>query len=962
MPQRGQDNGAAVAPSRPTGTPSIRELSLQAVAMGMSSLHRRTELRGRRSECKSLDRLLEDVRGGRSRVIVLRGVAGVGKTSLLDYLVANAAGCRIERSAGVESEMELAFSGVHQLCAPMLSRLDDLPGPQRDALATAFGLRTGAPSDRFLVGLALLTLLSESAEERPLVCVVDDVQWLDRASAQVLGFVARRLLAESIAMVFAVRDSSEAEELGKLPVMVIEGLSDADARALLDSATLGRLDERVRDRVVAESNGNPLALLELPKGLTTADLAGGFGRPDAQPVVNRIEQSFLPRVRSLPLETQRLLLLAAAEPVGDVTMLWRAAAVLGIGADAAVPAEADGLIELGARVRFRHPLARSAAYRAAPARERQEVHSALADVTDPIADSDRRAWHRAHAALGPDETVAGELERSADRAQRRGGVAAAAAFLERATDLTPDPARRAARALAAAQAKFEAGAANAAFDLLAAAEICPLDELQRARLLRMRAHIAFAQRRGSGAPALLLDAAKRLEALHAELARDTYVEALGAEIFVGRLGSRDMVRVAEAARAAPPAPESPRPSDLLLDGLATRFGDGYAAGVEPLRRALHAFRDLAGRSKDGIIRWLWTMCPVAPEPMAPDLWDDELWRDLATDAVELARNAGALATLPIALSYRAAVHVHEGEFAAASALIQEAEEITEATGNAPLRYSSLVLAAWRGQEGPAGRLIGAAVKEATARGEGRALGLAGYATAVLYNGLGRYEAALDGARQACEHDDPGFFGWSLVELVEAGARTGANDLAAHALKLLEERARAAGTDWALGSLARSSALLENGVAADALYRDALERLRRCRIVVDLARAHLVYGEWLRRENRRLDAREHLRTAWQMLSRIGAEAFAERARGELLATGETVRKRVVETRDMLTAQETLVARLAAQGRTNPEIGTQLFISPRTAEYHLRKVFTKLGINSRRGLRDALPDSPQAASSA
>jgi DNA-binding CsgD family transcriptional regulator len=674
-------------------------------------------------------------------------------------------------------------------------------------------------------------------------------------------------------------------------------------------------------------------------------------------VANLIEQSFLRRVRALPAETQRLLLAAAAEPVGDVTLLWRASEVLGIGADAAAQAEADGLIELGARVRFRHPLARSAAYRAAAVRERQEIHRALAEVTDPSADPDRRAWHRAQAALGPDETVAGELERSADRAQGRGGMAAAAAFLERATDLTPDPARRGARALAAAQAKFEAGDANAAYQLLAAAEIGPLDELQRARLARMRAHIAFARSHGSDAPPLLLDAAKRLEALDAGLARETYLEALGAAVFAGRLGGRCGVReVAEAARAAPPGPEPRRPIDLLLDGVATRFTEGYGAGVPALRRALRAFRREALRSEDDIPRWLWLAWLLAG-----DLWDDEAWHELATGAVRLAREAGALTVLPVDLEYRAAVHAHAGEFAAASALVEEADAITAATGNAPLRYVSLFLAAWRGEEALALRLIEVRARDATARGEGRAIGWVKYITAVLYNGLGRYEAALAGARQACDHDDLCFFGWSLVELVEAAARSGAHDVAAGALRQLEERARAAGTDWALGTLARSSALLQDGRAADALYREAVERLERCRIVVHLARAHLVYGEWLRRENRRVDAREQLRIAYEMLARIGAEAFAERARRELLATGETVRKRTVESRDVLTAQEALVARLAAQGRTNPEIAAQLFISSRTAEYHLHKVFTKLGISSRRSLRDALRDS-QAASPA
>jgi DNA-binding CsgD family transcriptional regulator len=854
--------------------------------------------------------------------------------------------------------MELAFAGVHQLCAPMLSHLAHLPTPQREALGTAFGLTAGAAADRFLVGLAVLSLLSRIAEERPLVCLVDDAQWLDRASAQVLGFVARRLLAEPMALVFAVREPGEEVELGNLPVMVIGGLNDSDARALLDSVVPGRLDERVSDRIVAETRGNPLALLELPLGLTAAELAGGFGRPDARPVASLIEQSFLRRVRALPAETQRLLLAAAAEPVGDVSLLWRAAAVLGIEADAAAPAEADGLIELGPRVRFRHPLARSAAYRAAAMRERQEIHRALAEVTDPSVDPDRRAWHRAQAALEPDETVAGELERSADRAQGRGGIAAAAAFLERASELTPDPARRAARALAAAQAKFEAGDANAAYGLLAAAEIGPLDELPRARLARMRAHIVFARRRGSDAPALLLDAAKRLEALDAGLARETYLEALGAAVFAGRLGGQCGVReVAEAARAALPGSQPRRPIDMLLEGVATRFTEGYGAGVPALRRALQAFRREALRSEDESLRWFWLAWLLAG-----DLWDDDAWHELATRAVKLAREAGTLTVLPVDLEYRAAVHIHAGEFAAASALVEEADAISAVTGNAPLRYASLFLAALRGDEAQVLKLIEARARDATVRGEGRAICWVEYITAVLYNGLGRYEAALAGARQACDHDDLCFFGWSLVELIEAGVRSGAQDVAADALRQMEERTRPAGTNWALGILARSSALLSHGQAADVLYREAIERLEHCRIVVHLARAHLLYGEWLRRENRRMDAREQLRIAYEMLSRIGAEVFAERARAELLATGETVRKRTVESREVLTAQEALVARLAAQGRTNPEIGTQLFISPRTAEYHLRKVFTKLGISSRRSLRDVLRDSIQAASPA
>jgi DNA-binding CsgD family transcriptional regulator len=915
----------------------------------MAAFHTGLVPRGRASECETLERLLDGVRMRRSQVLVLRGEPGIGKTTLLDYVEAHASGCRVVRAAGIESEMELPYAGLHQLCAPMLDRLGHLPGPQHEALGTTFGLSTGTTPDRFRVSVAALGLISSFAEKQPLVCLVDDAQWLDRASAQVLVFVSRRLLAESVALVFAVREPSHERALVGLPEMTIGGLSDGDARALLASAVPGRLDERVRDRIVAETRGNPLALLELPRGLTAAELAGGFARPDARPLVNRIEQRFLARVRSLPAKTQRLLLAAAAEPVGDGSLLLRAAGRLGLGVDAAAPAAAAGLIELGARgVRFRHPLVRSAAYRAAASSDRRDVHRALAEATDPESDPDRRAWHRANAAVGPDEDVADELERSADRARSRGGIAAAAAFLERATELTPDPASRGGRALAAAQAKFEAGDANAANELLAAAESGPLDELQRARLARLRAQIVFAQRRGSDAPQLLLDAARGLEGLDDGVARETYLEAFAAAIYAGRLGRHIRLReVAEAARAAPPGPEPPRSIDLLLDGLASRFIDGYAAGVPVLRRALRAIAaEDAGHERD--LRWLWLTAPIAFE-----VWDDEAWDQLTAKAVTVSRRLGALAVLRVALAYRAGVNILGGEFAAASALLEESDALSVATGNAPVaRYAWDLLAAWQGDESRLLRLTAADVASARERGEGRVMGLVGHVIALLYNGLGRYEAALAGAQQACEHEDPGLFGWYLAELIEAAARSGAREVAEEARRRFEALTVPAGTDWALGMLARSSALLSDGPRADALYREAIDRLGRSRLVLHRARAHLVYGEWLRRENKRVDAREQLRTAYEMLSRIGAQAFAERARKELLATGETVHTRATETRELLTAQEVQVARLAAEGNTNPEIGSQLFISPRTAEYHLRKVFAKLGITSRRALRTAL----------
>ncbi|MEV2191538.1 AAA family ATPase [Streptomyces phaeochromogenes] len=918
----------------------------------MSSSAPRHGLRGRRGECGALDQVVAGARAGQSQVVVLRGEPGVGKSALVEYLVGSATGCQILRAVGVESEMELAFAGLHQLCMPMMGRLDRLPGPQRDALAIAFGLSAGSAPDRFLVGLAVLSLLAEAAEDQPLVCVVDDAQWLDRVSAQTLAFVARRLLAERVALVFAARTSAFApgdDPLVALRELVVRGLRDGDAHALLDSVVPGRLDERVRDRIVAETHGNPLALLELTRGLTAAELAGGFGQPDARPLASQIEQSFQRRIGALPVAAQRLLLAASAEPVGDVPLLRRVAERLDIGADAAEVAEAAGLIEFGAQVRFRHPLVRSAAYRAADPGERRDVHRALAEETDPEFDSDRRAWHRAHAAVEPHEALAGELERSAGRAQARGGIAAAAAFLRRATELTPDPARRGTRAAAAARATFEAGAPDAALELLAAAEMSPLDEVQHARLARLRAQIVFARRRGGEALPLLLDAAGRLERGDVGQAREAYLEAVGAAVFAGRLHGRIGVReVAEAARAAPRGPQPPRLADILLDGLATRFTEGHAKGASLLKPVLREFRRAAGRNEDDIMRWLWLTWLVAG-----DLWDDETWHELTTHAVRAARETGALNFLPLALSYRAALHVHAGEFDLASALIDESDTITEVSGHSPLGYPPLLLMAWRGEDARATELIEAGARDATAWGEGRAIGLAHYLLAVLYNSHGRYQDALASAERAGEHEDLAVFGFSLVELVEAGARSDAPEAAAAALRRLEERTEADSTDWGLGVLARSRALLCEGRAADLLYREAIEHLERSRIAVHLARTHLVYGEWLRRENRRLDAREQLRTAYEMLQGFGASAFAERARRELLATGGSVRQRAVDEREALTAQEGQIARLAAGGKTNSEIGAELFISPRTVEWHLRKVFTKLDVNSRNKLRGALP---------
>jgi DNA-binding CsgD family transcriptional regulator len=912
-------------------------------------------LRGRSGEVSVLTGLVAAVRAGDSRVLVVRGEPGVGKTALLDYLAGQTAGCRVVRAAGVQSEMELAFAGLHQLLAPMLDRLDQLPVPQREALRTAFGLSAGPAPDRFLVALAVLSLLSEVAGERPLVCVVDDQQWLDRASAQALGFAARRLAADPVGLVFAARIPGE--ELAGLPELAVEGLAEGDARVLLDSALTGPLDTRVRDQIVAEARGNPLALLELPRGMTPAELAGGFGLPGAGSLTGRIEDSFRRRLDALPAQARRLLLLAAADPSGDPGLVWRAAGRLGLPVQAtAAPAVEAGLVEFGARVRFRHPLVRSAAYRSASFPERQEVHGVLAEVTDPQVDPDRRAWHRAQAAAGPDEEVAAELERCAGRAQARGGLAAATAFLDRAVRLTADPEHLVERTLAAAQASVQAGSFDQALGLLVMTEARPLDELASARLDLLRAQIAFASGLDSDATPLLLKAARRIEPLNPGLARETYLNAWGAALLAGRLAAGDMAEICRAARALPRS-QQPGPVELLLDGLALLITDGLPAAAPTLRQAVSAFASVGVSADDGL-RWGW-MAVVA----ANILWDDDGWRAILARQVQLARNAGALEHLPLYLEAAAIIAAWSGDFGAAASLIAEVNAVCEAIGSRIAPYAALLLGSLRGSQAEVIPLIEATINEAEAGGQGLAVTSARWAAAILYNGLGRYDEAREAARQAAENPSGLQVSmWALIELIEAAARSGNMPMASDALERLAETTQVSGTGFGLGIEARSRALMAEDGPADGLYLEAIDRLGRTQLRPELARAHLLYGEWLRRQGRRSQAREQLRTAHGMLDTMGMEGFAERARRELLATGETARKRTVqatvEASQALTAQEAQVARLARDGLSNPEIGARLFISSRTVQYHLGKVFTKLGISSRGQLNRVLPGAPDA----
>jgi DNA-binding CsgD family transcriptional regulator len=909
----------------------------------------RTSLRGRASECALLDNVLSAIRRGESRSLVLRGEAGIGKTALLEYLIGEAPDLKVVRAVGVESEMELAFASLHQLCGPMLELLERLPAPQRHALEIVFGLSTGAVPDRFLVGLAVLSLLSEMADERPLLCVVDDAQWLDQASALTLAFVARRLQAEPVALVFAAREP--AEELQHVPELEVHGLRNGDARALLGSGVRFMPDERVRERIIAETRGNPLALLELPRGLTAAQLAGGFGMLEAHALRGRIEESFVRRLEPLPDDTRLLLVLASAEPVGDPLLLWQAAERLEIGPAAASGAEEGGLLVISDRVTFRHPLVRSAIYGSASPEERRAVHLALAEATDREADPDRRAWHLAAATAGPDEPVALELEQSAGRAQARGGLAAAAAFLQRAVALTGDPARRADRALAGADASSQAGLFDVARALLSTAEVGPLTELQRARLDLVRAEASYAESRGSEAPDLLLRAAKTLGPLDPELARDTYLDAWSSALFAGRLATAGSLRdVSREVMAAPRPKRARRPSDLLLEGFARAFTDGRAAAAPVLRRAASGFAGNAASVEEGL-RWGWLATAAAVM-----VWDYETCLAVATRGATLARQAGALSVLGVSVNVLTQAVVLGGDFGAASSLVAEADSVTEATGARVAPYGALVLAGLQGREASASALIDATIHEFTAGGQGTAVQYANWAKSLLLNGLGRYPEAAVAAEDASD-DTPELFVavWAAVELLEAAARGGQPETADRALERIEAAASVAPTDWALGIEARSRALRSDGETADHLYREAIERLGRTRLRPEHARARLLYGEWLRRENRRVDARGQLRAAHDQLTSMGMEAFAERARSELLATGERVRKRTVETRDELTAQEQQIARLAREGLSNPEIGARLFLSPRTVEWHLRKVFSKLRIRSRRELADALPAS-------
>ncbi|KRD09660.1 transcriptional regulator [Mycobacterium sp. Root265] len=901
---------------------------------------------GRRDEQQTLAELLARVRGGGSGVLVLRGEAGIGKTALLRDARDRASDLRVIALSGAESEMELAYAGVQQLSAPLLGHIDRLPGPQKNALRVALGLRDGAAPDRLLVGLAVLSLLADAGAEKPTVCIVDDAQWIDRASLQALAFAGRRLVADPVAMIFATRGSQADPALAALPDLPVGGLSDADARALLSTMMPARLDETVRDNILAEAGGNPLALLELNRALPPAQLAGGYGLVAAKPLATRIEQTYGQRLRELPPQTRMLLLLAAAEPTGEPAWLWAAAARLGIGADAGVPAERSGLVTVNTRLRFRHPLVRSAIYRHATQPERRQAHAALAEViSGPVAD-EHRAWHRAHATDAPDEAIAVELVESAERARKRGGSAAAAAFLAYAVELTPEPFTRGERALMAARAKVDAADPAAATTLLASVARAD-SELLDAQADLLRAKITFATNRGRDAPPLLLAAAERLRPFDVALARETYLEALMAAMIVGRLflgehGSA--AAIAASAMQAPPASDPPTAVDLFLDGLVVRLTQGYTAAVPLLQRAVRQYlaEEAAGTADP---RW-----HDITNRVLLDLFDQDTYDGLNERQSEMLRATGELTVLPAALTTYAGACVTSGDFTRAAELLAQSDAISVATGAPPHRSIQTYLAACRGQEQQGRQLARETIQEATARGEGSEVTVVLFSVAVLHNGLAQYPEAFAACLSALEYDDVGMYGHLLNEMVEAAARSGNTSAAEAAAAQLWDRADASGTATALGYAARARALLGSGIEAEREYRTAIAELKRTPLKVLTARTRLIFGEWLRRANRRADAVTELRGAYQMFVEMGADGLAERARRELQAAGEYQRNDLGHgSVAALTTQESYIARLAGDGYTNSEIASHLFISPRTVEWHLSKIFAKLGVSSRRELR-------------
>jgi DNA-binding CsgD family transcriptional regulator len=869
---------------------------------------------------------------------------------LLDWAAETAGDMRVARAAGVESEMDLGFAGLHQLLVPLLDGLDRLPAPQRAALQSAFGLTTGPSPDRFLVGLATLTLLTEVATSRPVLCLVDNAQWLDQASAEVLGFVARRLLADRVGMLFAVQDGEErAVVLQGLPELMVGGLEERAAHELLAMVACGPVDPRVSERIVAETAGNPLGLVEFGAELTAGERSCAVPLTGQLRIGGRLEELYLSRVRALPADARTLLLVLAADQLGDAAKVWQAAGRLGVGPEALELPAVERLVTGTPSLRFRHPLMRSIVYHGAPSVARWRVHEALAAVSDPVRDPDRRAWHLAQATSGADEDVARELERSAGRARARGGWAGSAVFLERSAELTADRGRKAGRLVAAAEARLMTGETSAARALLDCATPDLLDPVVRARARRLEGEILFAAGESAAATSVLLEAARMVTPYDAQLARDTLLESFAAQL--SNWQAAGGAEVVQAIRSAPGIAQShASTADLLLDGFGAVAERRFAAAARLLRQAVDAVTGGEPLPGDAPQRFL------ALRLAATELHDDSAWRELAGQWVARARNQGALAATVIGLGFQASSRLVEGRFAAAEAAIAEARTLAEAMGNrayvAGLAEVEVEVLAWRGDQAGtrllASGLLGVKADQGRERGKHRVH----KAVAALELGLGNYPAALRHALAAAADQPVLSYPSGPDVLIEAAIRCGDRAAASAALDAVAPWWQACGTPWSLGLLARGQALLADDMHAEDGHRLSIEHLRQCQVTPQLARSHLLYGEWLRHRRRRRGAREQLRAACELFGALGMGTFAQRARAELRAVGEHAAVPRTGTPDTLTPQEAQIARLVAGGATNQEIAAQLFISASTVDYHLRKVFRKLGVTRRAQLPNAL----------
>jgi DNA-binding CsgD family transcriptional regulator len=893
---------------------------------------------GRHDEKLAVEELLSSARRGRSGVLVIEGEAGMGKSTLLQYASEQATGFRVVRLSGVESEMELAFSGLHQLCLQLPLDNDRLPEPQLRALKLAFGLAPGVLPDCFLVALALLTLVSNLAQGGPCLLLVDDAQWLDQVTRQVLGFVARRLEVDPVAICFATREPLV--DLGGLRAIQLDGLPSEVARQLLNTVLPGPVGPRVRDAILDISNGNPLAILEIPHGLSAVDLAGEVTFGGFSGRLNPVERNFEQRIAKLPTDTRTLLLLAAAEPQGNWAIVSRAADLLGVAPGALDAAELEGLCRVDRRggIAFHHPLVRSAVYRLSSSAHRQAVHQALATALELDHGRDRRAWHRALASIGPDEEIAAELERSATEATERGGIAAGAALLARSVALTPDTVRRNERTLLAAEAVMHSGNLDEARRFLDTAITAELNGPQLARMLQLEARLNYAVKPGAETIASLVEAAKQLLPHDANLARDTYLEALVAAMQrTSSDGKHGWIEIARSLRALLDRSKPLQAVDLLLDGLTTTVIEGHHAGAPILKRALQAY--LRGDvGADEILRW-WQLGFYA----AAVVWDDVSWTEVMDCTVRVARESGSLLVLASALNYQAIAQLGAGDIDLADGAIQEGEGILASIGQPMALTARPVVEALRGSS------------HSTTTEDVYGL-VADYTSAMmLANGRGDFQAGLDAAHRAMEHK---VIGKTMIwqEIIEVATGSGDQELARAALQVVRSQVEACGTDLGLGTLARCEALLSSGQEAEAQYQEAILRLSHSQAKLQNARAHLVYGEWLTREGRESDATHALQVAHELFRHMGAQAFAGRAERALEATGLHVGCASYVSPGQLTPRENQIARLAAQRQTNPEIAAQLFISSTTVDYHLRKVFRKLNVNSRRQLQEVLPHVP------